>query len=146
MQTAVRSARRRQGSGSTTVSFDGETYSLDDPNSDHRSEGIKRSEANDHIGAVDSFRAALQFEKHDKGGAHMNLGVALMRLGNHRDAATAKQIYFDSKLSYILNPKYLLMLELGYQNRTEWLNENKENHHYLYGGLRTSLFNLYYDY
>ena len=90
------SARRRQGSGSTTVSFDGETYSLDDPSSDHRSEGIKRSEANDNLGAVDSFRAALQFEKHDKGGAHMNLGVALMRLGNHRDAATAKQIYFDS--------------------------------------------------
>ena len=57
-----------------------------------------------------------------------------------------KQLYFDTKLSYILNPKYLLMLELGYQNRTEWLNETIENHHYLYGGLRTSLFNLYYDY
>ena len=26
----------------------------------------------------------------------MNLGVALMRLGNNRDASTAKQIYFDS--------------------------------------------------
>ena len=57
-----------------------------------------------------------------------------------------RQFYFDSKFSYILNSKYLLMLELGYQNRTEWLNENKENHHYLYGGFRTSLFNLYYDY
>jgi hypothetical protein len=57
-----------------------------------------------------------------------------------------KQLYIDAKLSYILNPKYLLMFETGYQNRTEWLNQKKENHHYLYFGLKTSLFNLYYDY
>ena len=57
-----------------------------------------------------------------------------------------KQLYFDTKLSYILNPKYLLMFEIGYQNRTEWLNQSKENQQYLYCGLKTSLFNLYYDY
>jgi len=57
-----------------------------------------------------------------------------------------KQLFLDSKLSFILNSKYLLMFEIGYQNRTEWIDDNKENHHYLYGGFRTSLFNLYYDY
>lgn len=57
-----------------------------------------------------------------------------------------KQFFWDTKLSFLLNPKYFLMFELGYQNRTDWLGGNKENHHYLYGGFRTSLFNLYYDY
>ena len=89
--------KKRKGKRSVgEVKFNGETYSLDDPTADHRSEGIRRSESNDHTGAVESFRAAVKFEKFDKGGAHMNLGVALMRLGNNRDASTAKQIYFDS--------------------------------------------------
>ena len=57
-----------------------------------------------------------------------------------------KQLFWDTKLSFILNPKYLLMFEMGYQNRTQWIGDNKENHHYLYGGFRTSLLNLYYDY
>ncbi len=56
------------------------------------------------------------------------------------------QLFWDTKINYILNPKYLLMLELGYQNRTEWIDGSQQNHHYLYGGFRTSLFNLYYDY
>lgn len=88
--------RKRKRSSSSEVKFDGDSYDLDDPSADHRSEGIRRSESNDHTGAVESFRAAVKFEKMDKGGAHMNLGVALMRLGNNRDASTAKQIYFDS--------------------------------------------------
>lgn len=57
-----------------------------------------------------------------------------------------QQLFWDTKVSYILNPKYMLMLELGYQNRTEWVDGVQKNHHYLYGGFRTSLFNLYYDY
>ena len=57
-----------------------------------------------------------------------------------------KQFFWDTKFSFLLNPKYFLMFEIGYQNRTDWLEGNKENHHYLYGGFRTSLFNLYYDY
>lgn len=57
-----------------------------------------------------------------------------------------QQVFWDTKLSVILNPKYMLMFELGYQNRSQWLDGNKENHHYLYGGFRTSLLNLYYDY
>ena len=56
------------------------------------------------------------------------------------------QLFWDSKVSFILNPKYMLMLELGYQNRTEWIEGVQKNHHYLYGGFRASLFNLYYDY
>ena len=93
----VANAKRRKRKRSVgEVKFDGESYDVDDPMADHRSEGIRRSEANDHTGAVESFRAAVKFEKMDKGGAHMNLGVALMRLGNNRDASTAKQIYFDS--------------------------------------------------
>ncbi len=57
-----------------------------------------------------------------------------------------KQLFWDTKLNVILNPKYLLMFEIGYQNRAQWIGENKENHHYLYLGFRTSLLNLYYDY
>tara|TARA_Y100001934_G_scaffold283073_1_gene400353 strand:- start:1141 stop:2691 length:1551 start_codon:yes stop_codon:yes gene_type:complete len=57
-----------------------------------------------------------------------------------------KQLFWDTKISFILNPRYLLMFEMGYQNRTQWIGDNKENHHYLYGGFRTSLLNLYYDY
>tara|TARA_B100000683_G_scaffold277655_1_gene337723 strand:- start:25409 stop:26965 length:1557 start_codon:yes stop_codon:yes gene_type:complete len=57
-----------------------------------------------------------------------------------------QQLFLDAKCGYILNPKYMLMLEIGYQSRTEWFKDTKENHHYLYGGIRTSLFNLYYDY
>ena len=92
----VQGRKRKRKRSVGEVKFNGETYSLDDPTADHRSEGIKRSESDDHTGAVESFRAAVKFEKFDKGGAHMNLGVALMRLGNNRDASTAKQIYFDS--------------------------------------------------
>ena len=57
-----------------------------------------------------------------------------------------KQLFWDTKISFILNPRYLLMFEMGYQNRTQWIGDHKENHHYLYGGFRTSLLNLYYDY
>ena len=89
-------ARRPNQGKLETVFGDAAAYNLDDPAADHRSEGIRRSEYNDHTGAVDSFRAAVKFEKMDKGGAQMNLGVSLMRLGNNRDAATAKQIYFDA--------------------------------------------------
>ncbi len=56
------------------------------------------------------------------------------------------QLNWDTKASFILNPKYLLMFEIGYSNRVEWEKDIKKNHHYLYGGFRTSLLNLYYDY
>lgn len=57
-----------------------------------------------------------------------------------------QQLIINSKLNYILNPKYLLMLELGYQNRLTWLEDENKNHHYLYFGFKTSLLNLYNDF
>ena len=71
----VQGRKRKRKRSVGEVKFDGETYSLDDPAADHRSEGIRRSEANDHTGAVESLRAAVKFEKFDKGGAHMNLAL-----------------------------------------------------------------------
>lgn len=57
-----------------------------------------------------------------------------------------QQLITNLKVGYILNPKYLLMLELGYQNRGIWLDGDKENHHYLYAGFKTSLLNIYNDF
>ena len=62
----ITNAKRRKRKRSVgEVKFDGESYDVDDPMADHRSEGIRRSEANDHTGAVESFRAAVKFEKMD---------------------------------------------------------------------------------
>ena len=41
-------------------------WDLSDPNLDHSSEAIKRSEAGDNQGAVDAFRAAVKHGRGDK--------------------------------------------------------------------------------
>ena len=56
------------------------------------------------------------------------------------------QTIIDSKLSYILNYNYLLNLQLGFVNRSFNLSDNVWNEQLFYFGLKTSLFNSYYDY
>lgn len=56
------------------------------------------------------------------------------------------QFVVDSKFSFILNYNYLLMLDLGYRGRLEILESKETTNHFVYFGLRTSLFNSYYDY
>ena len=56
------------------------------------------------------------------------------------------QTIVDTKLSYILNYKYLLNIQLGFVNRSFNLSDNAWNEQLFYLGLKTSLFNSYYDY
>lgn len=56
------------------------------------------------------------------------------------------QAIFDTKVSYILNYNYLLNLQLGFQNRSHDLADYKWTEQLFYFGLKTSLFNSYYDY
>jgi hypothetical protein len=56
------------------------------------------------------------------------------------------QTIVDTKLSYILNYNYLLNLQLGFQNRSFNLSDNEWDEQLFYIGLKTSLFNSYYDY
>lgn len=53
----------------------GDTYSVDEPSADHRSKGIELDEADDIVGAIESFGAATQFTPSDS--AWFNYGVAL---------------------------------------------------------------------
>merc|ERR1719373_46272 len=75
-------------------------YNLKDRSADHRGEGIRRSESQDHTGAVLSFRAALKFSQDGppqlKGDSMMNLGVGLMRLGNSMGRDAAKHHYYEA--------------------------------------------------
>lgn len=56
------------------------------------------------------------------------------------------QFVLDSKLSFIINYNYLLMFDIGYRGRMEMLEKQESTNHFVYFGLRTSLFNSYYDY
>ena len=56
------------------------------------------------------------------------------------------QTIVDTKLSYILNYNYLLNLQFGFQNRSQNLSGLISTERLFYFGLKTSLFNLYYDY
>ena len=56
------------------------------------------------------------------------------------------QLILDSKLSLILNYNYLMMFDIGYRGRLEHLDSKETTNHFVYFGLRTSLFNSYYDF
>ncbi|MCF8347371.1 MAG: hypothetical protein K9G61_01040 [Bacteroidales bacterium] len=51
----------------------------------------------------------------------------------------------DLTLSYLINPAYNLNLAIGYTHRTQSNNQTTINTSYIHIGLRTSLFNNYYD-
>ena len=51
-------------------------YSLDDPNADHRGHAIERDEADDMVGCIASFRAALKYD--DSSESLSNLATALL--------------------------------------------------------------------
>ena len=53
----------------------------------------------------------------------------------------------DIKISYLINPKNNLQIELGYTNRLLKQNQlnNNQQTHFIYAGIRTALFNWYYD-
>jgi hypothetical protein len=75
-------------------------YSLNDPDpAAHATEGIRRDTAGDRSGAVECFRAAARVvtreNGHDGEGvgkAHMNLGVALLRVGAFGKALAALDV------------------------------------------------------
>lgn len=67
--------------------------------------------------------------------------------GNHiAQGISTKLGYLDARLSYILNPKYNLRLEVGAIARQEKNETGKKNSGVLTLGLRSSFRNLYYDF
>jgi len=59
---------------------------------------------------------------------------------------STKQAFLDAKVSYILNPKYNLRIELGVIARQEINDLSTRNSGMLTFGLRSSFRNLYYDF
>lgn len=57
-----------------------------------------------------------------------------------------QQLMIDGKLSYILNYKYLLMAQVGVSHRLQILDEQTWDENFIFFGIKTSLFNLYYDF
>lgn len=67
--------------------------------------------------------------------------------GNHIAQGISTQLgYLDAKVSYVLNPKYNLRLELGAIARQEKNEFEKKSSGMLTFGLRSSFRNLYYDF
>jgi hypothetical protein len=59
---------------------------------------------------------------------------------------TTTVIYNDLTLSYLINPTYNLNLAIGYTYRTYTNDLQTINTSWVHLGLRTSLFNSYYDF
>merc|ERR1712146_740001 len=55
--------------------------------------------ADDLEGALESFRSQLKFDQF-KANAHNNLGVTLLRMGNARDAETARRFYYQALTNF----------------------------------------------
>ncbi len=53
----------------------------------------------------------------------------------------------DFKVSYLINTKSNIQAEIGYTGREMWqgLIDNRQKTHFIYAGIRTTLFNAYYD-
>merc|ERR1719263_1715300 len=65
----------------------------------HAEVGMKRANADDLDGAIEAFRAQLKYDQH-KANAHNNLGVTLLRMGNSRDAETARRLYHQALTNF----------------------------------------------
>ena len=100
-------ARRRKGAAAAESTFvddddlnvETTLYDVNDPSASHAEEGMKRANADDLEGAIEAFRAQLKYDQH-KANAHNNLGVTLLRMGNARDAETARRLYYQALTNF----------------------------------------------
>lgn len=81
------------------VESDSYLYDVNDPSASHAEVGMKRANADDLDGAIEAFRAQLKYDQH-KANAHNNLGVTLLRMGNSRDAETARRLYYQALTNF----------------------------------------------
>lgn len=61
----------------------------------------------------------------------------------------ATNVFIDAKLGYIINPNYNLVFEIGITNRNYEVENRPElniNTNHIYAGLKTDLFQYYYDF
>jgi hypothetical protein len=100
---ARRRKKRASAEASTFVEDDDlnveSTYEVSDPAADHAGVGMQRAGDDDLDGALEAFRAQLKFDQH-KANAHNNLGVTLLRMGNSRDAETARRLYYQALTNF----------------------------------------------
>jgi hypothetical protein len=100
---ARRRKKRAAAEASTFVEDDDlnveSTYDVTDPAADHAGVGMQRAGDDDLDGALEAFRAQLKFDQH-KANAHNNLGVTLLRMGNSRDAETARRLYYQALTNF----------------------------------------------
>ena len=102
-------ARRRTKGAAAASSFvedddlnvmsDDSLYDVNDPAAAHAEVGMKRANDDDLDGAIEAFRAQLKHDQH-KANAHNNLGVTLLRMGNSRDAETARRMYYQALTNF----------------------------------------------
>ena len=81
------------------VESEASLYNVNDPAADHAGVGMQRANDDDLDGALEAFRAQLKFDQH-KANAHNNLGVTLLRMGNARDAETARRLYYQALTNF----------------------------------------------
>lgn len=106
--TSVESRRRKQGAAAQTtfvedddlnVESEETLYDVNDPGAAHAEVGMKRANDDDLDGALEAFRSQLKYDQH-KANAHNNLGVTLLRMGNSRDAETARRLYYQALTNF----------------------------------------------
>lgn len=106
--SSVEARRRKSGAAAQTnfvddddlnVESENTLYDPSDPNANHAEVGMKRANADDLDGAIEAFRAQLKYDQH-KANAHNNLGVTLLRMGNSRDAETARRLYYQALTNF----------------------------------------------
>ena len=81
------------------VESEASLYDVNDPGADHAGVGMQRANNDDLDGALEAFRAQLKYDQH-KANAHNNLGVTLLRMGNARDAETARRLYYQALTNF----------------------------------------------
>ena len=107
--SSIEARRRKKGAAAQTtfveddgdlnVESDASLYDINDATANHAEVGMKRANDDDLDGAIEAFRAQLKYDQH-KANAHNNLGVTLLRMGNARDAETARRMYYQALTNF----------------------------------------------
>lgn len=96
-------------------------YGADSPSGKHFGQNI-------FVSDYDSYKGHLSF------GNEMGQGIS------------TRLKYLDFRISYLLNPKTNMKLEVGVAMREKTTDVIKENSNFVYIGFRTALSNIYYDF
>jgi hypothetical protein len=101
------------------------------------------------------LEAKLSYSKYGADTGSVNYGQDIFRNYTDHPSETGNRVgqglatdllYRDMRITYIINPLYNLIAELGISNRAQSSSLVSVNTSYIYFGIRTALINRYYDF